>query len=317
MDLQTQGRHVLKQSRANIHPGLPPSDIARIAESFQMVASQGEQMAFRFYDLLFERNPELRPLFPSGNLSQQPAKFFNGLHSLVLHLEHPQKLRAVLGRLGERHQQYGVEIQHYPPVQDALLKVLTELGGEGLDGTTYEAWANFLHLIRAIMLERHIPTVPAEDRNGILPSTMMADKAKRILLIDDDRLLLNLYQSYLEIQGYICSQVSDVAWAFTHLQMSHYDLVLTDFQMPVMNGIQFRKNLDYVGNGLWPPFVLVTGSLSQEVRRQALESGFVAVLKKPHNLTELTSIIRTVLKKSSDFPENVGYLTKSGGGRVD
>jgi len=147
--------------------------------------------------------------------------------------------------------------------------------------------------------------------------TMMVDKANRILLIDDDRLLLNLYQSYLEIQGYICSQVSDVAWAFTHLQMSHYDLVLTDFQMPVMNGIQFRKNLDYVGNGLWPPFVLVTGSLSQEVRRQALESGFVAVLKKPHNLSELTFVIQTVLKKSSDFPENEGYLTKPGGGRVD
>lgn len=271
-------------------------------------------MASRFYDVLLKRFPELRSFFPSGHMSQQPAKFLNGLCTLILQLEHPQKLRTTLVQLGLRHQRYGIAMQHYPPVVDTLLQVLTEFGGEHLDGKTYEAWANFLHLIRAIMLENHAPEVQAKDGAH---TTRIANSVKRILLIDDDHQLLDLYQSYLEIQGYLCSQVSDVAWAFTHLQMSHYDLVLTDFQMPVINGIQFRKNLDYVGNGLWPPFVLVTGSLSQEVRRQALESGFVAVLKKPHNLSELISIIRTVLKKSSDFPENEGYLKKPGGGRVD
>ncbi|MDH4361110.1 MAG: response regulator [Nitrospirota bacterium] len=316
MELQAQEKHVLENARRKIPPGLPPSDIYRIQRSFRMVVSQGEKMASRFYDLLLERSPELQKFFHPGNLSQQHAKFFNGLHSLMLHLEHPQALRAALVQLGEQHQGYGIEIQHYPPVVDTLLQVLTEFSGEGMDGETYDAWANFLHLVRAIMLENLGPDVSAEDENGMSHSTMIAEKPKRILLIDDDHQLLDLYQSYLEIQGYLCSQVSDVAWAFTHLLMSHYDVVLTDFQMPLMNGIQLRKNLDYMGKGLWPPFILVTGSLNQEIRKQALESGFVAVLKKPHDLTELGSIIRIAVKKSWAFPGNEGYLNRAGDGKV-
>jgi CheY-like chemotaxis protein len=314
MELQTQENNVMEHKGVYIALGLPPPDISCIQKSFKMMASQGEQIAFRFYDLLFERFPELQSYFHSSNLSQQHEKFLNGLRSLVLHLENPKELRAILVQLGERHQSYGVEIQHYPPVLDTLLEVLTESGGEGLDGKTYEAWANFLHLIRAIMLENHSPEVRSEDREGKSRSTMTADNTKRILLIDDDRQILDLYQSYLEIQGYLCSQVSDVAWAFTHLHMSHYDLVLTDFQMPVMNGIQIRKNLDYMGHEWCPPFVLVTGSLSQEIRKQALESGFVAVLKKPHDLNELRSIIRKALKKTGGFPKNEGHLNMAGGG---
>lgn len=296
MELQAKEKHVREYDRGKIPPGLPPSDISRIQRSFRVVGTQGEKMASRFYDLLFERIPELRSLFPANHISQQPARFLKGLSTLILHLEHPQALRADLVQLGERHQGYGSEIQHYPPVVDTLLQVLTEFGGEVMNGKTYEAWANFLHLVRAIMLEKQAPEVPDEDGNWTSHNTKLADNTNRVLLIDDDHQLLDLYQSYLESQGYLCSQVSDVAWAFTHLLMSHYDVVLTDFQMPLMNGIQLRENLDYVGNGLWPPFVLVTGSLSPELRKQALESGFVAVLKKPHDLTELASTIRKTLK---------------------
>jgi CheY-like chemotaxis protein len=83
--------------------------------------------------------------------------------------------------------------------------------------------------------------------------------------------------------------------------MSHYDRVLTDFHMPVMNGMELRKKCDYLNNGACPPFVLVvlvTGKLSQEIRKLALASGFVGVLKKPHGLTELGSIIKSALTKS-------------------
>ena len=302
----------MTHGRVPISRGLPPSDLSLIQKSFLMMASKGEQIVLRFYDVLFERFPELQSFFRSSDLSQQHAKFLNGLRTLVSHLDNPQKLRSILIRLGERHQSYGVEFQHYPPVLDTLLQVLTESGGRGIDGKTYEAWANFLHLIRAIMLEKHHPDSLPLVRKEKSHSTIIADHTKRILLIDDDRQLLDLYQSYLEIQGYLCSQVSDVAWAFTHLHMSYYDLVLTDFQMPVMNGIQMRKNLDYLGMEWCPPFVLMTGSLSQEIRKHALESGFVAVLRKPHDLNELGAIIRIALKSSSSFPGNEGYSTMTG-----
>lgn len=296
----------MKNGKLNISPGLPPPDISRIQESFGMVASHGEQMVSRFYDVLFDKFPEFQTFFPQSQLSRQYAAFLNGLRTLILHMENPQKLRSILVQLGERHKRYGIKNKHYPPVVYALLQVLTELGGEGMDGKTYDAWESFLHLMRAIMLESYsLGMLPVEDRQKMVLSTVAGGNTKRILLIDDDRQLLDLYQSYLELEGYLCSQVSDVAWAFTHIQMSHYDLVLTDFQMPVMNGIQLRRNLEYVGNGCCPPFVLVTGSLNQEIRRQALESGFEAVLKKPHDLADLRALIGKVLKNSMGFQGNV------------
>ncbi|HBP86181.1 MAG TPA: response regulator [Nitrospirales bacterium] len=302
----------MKPGKMNIPPGLPLSDIARIQESFGVVAPQGEQMAARFYDVLFDTYPEFQTFFSPPRLSRQYAAFQNGLRSLVSHLENPQELRSTLVQLGERHQRYGIKNKHYPPVVYALLQVLTELGGETIDGKTYNAWENFLNLMKAIMLERHSTDGrPDEERNGQTLNTAAGTHSKRILLIDDDLQLLDLYQSYLEIEGYLCSGVSDVAWAFTHIQMSHYDLVLTDFQMPVMNGIQLRRNLENVGNGCCPPFVLVTGSLNQEIRRQALESGFEAVLKKPHDLTELGFLIDKVLKKSIVFQGNA-HLEEAG-----
>ena len=229
MDLQPGKNQVMEHDRVQIPQGLPPSDITRIQQSFRLISSEGKQIVSRFYELLFGRFPDLQSFFHPGNLSQQHDKFLNGLTTLVLHLDHPQELRATLVQLGERHQRYGIESRHYPPVLDTFLRVLAEFEGEGMDGKTYEAWANFLHLIRAIMLETYSIDGLAEDRNGKPRPSMISDNTKRILLIDDDRHLLDLYQSYLEGQGYFCSQVSDVAWAFTHLQMSHYHLVLDRF----------------------------------------------------------------------------------------
>ncbi|GJL60739.1 MAG: hypothetical protein NPIRA03_35960 [Nitrospirales bacterium] len=262
-------------------------------------------MVFRFYNVLFDKFPEFQTFFPQTQLSQQYTAFLSGLRTLIFQMESPEELRTTLMQLGERHKKYGIKNKHYPPVIYALMHVLTELGGESMDGKTYDAWENFFHLMRAIMLESYsLEVLPVGDRQETVLSTGAGGK-RRILLIDDDRQLLDLYQSYLELEGYLCSQVSDVPWAFTHIQMSHYDLVLSDFQMPVMNGIQLRRNLEYVGNGCCPPFVLVTGNPNQEIRRQALDAGFEAVLKKPHDLPELSSLVGKVLKKNTAFQRNL------------
>jgi CheY-like chemotaxis protein/hemoglobin-like flavoprotein len=287
---------VKENGKTPIPTGLPPSDLCRIQESFQILRPQIEEFVRRFYEVLFEKYPDLQRLFPSGNLSGQQSRFQNGLTTLISHLEHPQELRTALIQLGQRHQAYGITIHHYPPVVDTFLHVLIDMGGGRVNGQTYVAWANFLHLIRAIMLEPYAPGTVSEGQQRDYSGAINADKPKRILLIDDDHQLLDLYQSYLEKQGYFCSQISDVTWAFTHLHMSRYDLVLTDFQMPGMNGIQLRIHLSRLGSGLCPPFLLVTGKPNQEIRKLALESGFVTVLKKPHVLTELGSVVRTVLE---------------------
>lgn len=48
MELQFQEKISMKPENGNINPGLPPSDITRIQQSFRIVASQGGQVSIRF-----------------------------------------------------------------------------------------------------------------------------------------------------------------------------------------------------------------------------------------------------------------------------
>jgi hypothetical protein len=58
MELQLQKKISMELENVNIHPGLSPPDISRIQPSLRIVASQGEPVSIRFYDLLFLNFPE-------------------------------------------------------------------------------------------------------------------------------------------------------------------------------------------------------------------------------------------------------------------
>ena len=105
----------MEQDEVKIHAEFPPSDISRIQKSFRIVSLRGDQLARRFYDLLFLKFPELQEFFNATNFSQQEAAFMDGLRTLVRHLERPQQLRADLVRLGRRHQRYGITMHIIHP----------------------------------------------------------------------------------------------------------------------------------------------------------------------------------------------------------
>ena len=275
--------------------GLPPSDLLRIQETSIFLQIHGEQFSHRFYELLFAKAPEFQAFFPPFHRAQQQAKFLHGLEILFSLLEQPHKFRSFILTLGKRHAAYGIGLEHYPPVLDALLTLISDMLGDRMNPLTYQAWENFFHLIRAIMLEHLQDKEMGRWRSLRSHGLHFSEGHKRILLLDDDHHLLHLYQSFLEIQGYVCSRVSDLDWTLTHLQMSRYDLVLSDFRMPRMNGIQVKNFLnEAVPTG--PPWVLLTGDLGKDIYEQALEAGFVRALGKPRNLEELRTIIEEALK---------------------
>ncbi|MGE0242847.1 MAG: response regulator [Nitrososphaeraceae archaeon] len=63
----------------------------------------------------------------------------------------------------------------------------------------------------------------------------MADK---IVLVDDDRDIINLFAEVLELNGYTVSTFSDPVDALTHLQtnIEDYDLIISDYKMPCLSG---------------------------------------------------------------------------------
>jgi PAS domain S-box-containing protein len=101
----------------------------------------------------------------------------------------------------------------------------------------------------------------------------------KILYVDDEPTLLELGKLFLERTGQ-CSvdTVSSAPQALKKLNSKPYDAIISDYEMPEMNGIEFLKTVRTSGNQL--PFILFTGRGREEVVIQALNEGADFYLQK-------------------------------------
>jgi serine/threonine protein kinase/pimeloyl-ACP methyl ester carboxylesterase len=144
--------------------------VALVRASLTRVLADG-QFGRRFYARLFERHPELRPLFPVS-LREQAIKLADALRLAVSLLRDPPTLEATLTDLGARHVLYGVEESQLDHVRDTLVEMLGETEGERMTEELLDAWVwtwgrldqAFRSGMRRALREaseRESPTVPA------------------------------------------------------------------------------------------------------------------------------------------------------------
>jgi CheY-like chemotaxis protein len=97
--------------------------------------------------------------------------------------------------------------------------------------------------------------------------TMAADI--RALYVDDEEVLLDVGKFFLELSGNIAVDTAVSAKeAENAIGATRYDAVVCDYQMPMMNGIDFLKRLRSQGNQI--PFILFTGRGREEIVIEAL-----------------------------------------------
>ncbi|MEI6796193.1 MAG: PAS domain S-box protein, partial [Methanomassiliicoccales archaeon] len=100
-----------------------------------------------------------------------------------------------------------------------------------------------------------------------------------ILVVDDEPGLADLAKSFLtDSEDLEVETVSSVSEARTLLGQRHFDAIISDYQMPVEDGIQFLKSLRHKGDDI--PFVLFTGRGREEVVIEALNNGADSYLQK-------------------------------------
>ena len=100
-----------------------------------------------------------------------------------------------------------------------------------------------------------------------------------ILYVDDDPALLEIGKLFLEEGGTFAVDTSPSAVdALDRLKSVQYDAIVSDYQMPTMDGITFLKTLRAAGNAT--PFIIFTGKGREEVVIEALNSGADFYLQK-------------------------------------
>jgi two-component system chemotaxis sensor kinase CheA len=104
---------------------------------------------------------------------------------------------------------------------------------------------------------------------------------KRILVVDDSITTRELEKSILEAQGYEVDLADDGTVALERLrQGSQYDLVVSDVEMPRMNGFELTKNIKADPNLRRHPVIIVSSLNSEDNKRRGIEAGASAYITK-------------------------------------
>jgi hemoglobin-like flavoprotein len=126
--------------------------IQLVQDSFELVKPIAGVAADLFYDRLFELNPGLRPMF-KDDLSEQKHNLMTTLSFAVAGLTKPERILPAVRRLGARHEGYGVQVEHYQTVGEALLWTLAQGLGERFTPQVKEAWTAVFMLLAQTMQE--------------------------------------------------------------------------------------------------------------------------------------------------------------------
>jgi hemoglobin-like flavoprotein len=132
---------------------LTEQQIRDIRASHARIAPEAERISHLFYQDLFRREPRLRELF-GPDLGHQGMSFMKALESIVLHLDKPQELDAVVGELAQIHAPFHIRPEHYRAMEDALIDTMAYALGERLTNPVERAWRSAFGQIGAAMISR-------------------------------------------------------------------------------------------------------------------------------------------------------------------
>ncbi len=124
----------------------------------------------------------------------------------------------------------------------------------------------------------------------------MADTLK-VLVVDDDRSLLQVLLTLLEVEGCKVQAADSPFTAMGLVRQQSFDLILADLRMPRMDGLQFLRAARMFSEQA--KVVLMTAYPTEQTEKTALEQGVDVYLYKPFKLAELKALLEDVRGRSS------------------
>ncbi|WP_379146183.1 response regulator transcription factor [Paenibacillus sp. sgz500992] len=116
----------------------------------------------------------------------------------------------------------------------------------------------------------------------------------RILIVDDDRTIVDFLSIFLKREGYSISSCYDGETALEHIRNEVFQLILLDIMMPVMNGFDLIGRIREISE---VPVIFLTAKDQQEDKIRGFIAGCDDYVTKPFDLTELSLRISAILKR--------------------
>jgi len=124
-----------------------------VQSTFEKIAPRRDEAAGLFYAKLFEIAPHTRKMFDGVDMTTQGSMLMNMIAAAVKGLDRLDELKPVLRDLGRRHVNYGVQVQHYSPVEECLLHTVKTMLGKDFNVDVQLAWTQIYNFVAETMIE--------------------------------------------------------------------------------------------------------------------------------------------------------------------
>jgi DNA-binding NtrC family response regulator len=131
----------------------------------------------------------------------------------------------------------------------------------------------------------------------LVAEVAVADPTYRILVAEDEPLIRDLMIRALELRGHRVVTCGDGEQALLKIGESHFDVVITDFRMPRMTGLELIKTLQ--GRPERIPIVLMSSNSLQEMAVTEKDLPGVQFLMKPFGLADLHASLRRAVRSAA------------------
>ncbi len=117
----------------------------------------------------------------------------------------------------------------------------------------------------------------------------------RVLILEDNELLLETMEDFLENEGFEVDLAKDGEEALKLIYKNSYSLYLFDIKVPLLNGMELLRELREYGDNT--PAMFITSSTDKESITKGYNAGCDEYIKKPFDLDELLMRMRAILKR--------------------
>lgn len=139
-------------------------NVEELRRSFDLIAPRAEELSQKFYDKLFQDYPGVLPLFQHVELEEQRTKLIASLQMIIKSLDNDD-LVPYLEAMGQRHEEYGAEEEHYGAVGATLLSVMGELLEDEWTEELEGIWNEALTTVSEIMISACRKTAAVSSTN--------------------------------------------------------------------------------------------------------------------------------------------------------
>lgn len=119
----------------------------------------------------------------------------------------------------------------------------------------------------------------------------------KLLVVDDDKTTRKLLSLYLKGKGYEVVTAENGLDALEKLGTESINVVVSDMNMPYMDGLELTKTLRADENMKNIPIIMVTTEADDDERKKAFDAGVDDYLIKPTNAEAISESIKRIIKK--------------------